>query len=415
MERGPAQDQVLVGQRGVPSAQGVVGAEGDLHVAVGGAGVACALLGAALRHLHPARPRVRAPADVRDDERLGVSRLLQVLLEQDGVHAALHGRDGPVLHLDAHRLLHVAAQHHQQVPGVEHQRAVGAVLQRRAVEEARGPTVPASGHVADAVLGDPAPAVLAHGQVRSGLRGDAYLPGLFQLSRAVQGPLPHGLVRKAAPELVLGAAHLEHPGAARQHVRKSLAVEVEDAAGGEVHHQVSALQDLHHRRHVSVAPGGTGQQRDLDLERAGGHFLGRGQEGGGVVGIGAGVGEDHDGLPGRGLAQRQLAQHHAVEIARDGAGCGKSYRHWEARRTHRLLERLYPRAHGSVKEALIHCCRARWRPSTSLRYAQDERLSFTKPFKHPFALSVAPRQRREVEGRRNTKSAVTSDGSEPPR
>ena len=37
----------------------------------------------------------------------------------------------------------------------------------------------------------------------------------------------------------------------------------------------------------------------------------------------------------------------------------------------------------------------RWRPSTSLRYAQDERGNVPKPF----VLSVAERQRSEVEGR----------------
>ena len=50
----------------------------------------------------------------------------------------------------------------------------------------------------------------------------------------------------------------------------------------------------------------------------------------------------------------------------------------------------------------------KWHPSTSLRYAQDERCPW-KPL--PFVLSVAERQRSEVEGPLN-RVAGNATGSE---
>src|ERR1700730_14096858 len=91
--------------------QGKIFAERNLHITVNRARITGAFFGTALRNFRPSGAMIGTPANVRNDERLGLSRLFQMLAKKHRVYPTIDTYDPAILDFDPNGLRHVSAEH----------------------------------------------------------------------------------------------------------------------------------------------------------------------------------------------------------------------------------------------------------------------------------------------------------------
>src|SRR4029077_16313467 len=113
LEGGSPQNQILMRHSLILAAEPIVGAKGDLNIAVRRSNIAPAFLSSPLGDFRPAGAVIRSPPYMRDNKSLRILRLFYVFFQEHGIHSAVDIFDRAVLHRDADGLGDVAAEHDQ--------------------------------------------------------------------------------------------------------------------------------------------------------------------------------------------------------------------------------------------------------------------------------------------------------------